>query len=107
MAFIQIVEFTSSRIEEMAELGREYDKATAGKTGRGRATLTVDRENPNRYMVIAEFDFPDAAGPSMAMMSLRVGATVIFECDCTLPLRVFRPAPAANYPVPDRCAGCA
>lgn len=61
MAFIQIIEFSSSRIEEIAQHGEQYRQDTEGKTTAGRSTVAADRDNPNRYFVIVEFDSYEAA----------------------------------------------
>ena len=60
MRFVQIVEFTSSNIEEMRERATQYnDESGAGRSGTG--LLAADRDNPGRYFVIAEFESYEAA----------------------------------------------
>ena|SRR5438270_6394740 len=61
MAFVQIVEFSSAKFDEMAALADQYQKDTEGKRTTRRVTLAVDRDNPNRYAIIAEFDSYEAA----------------------------------------------
>lgn len=61
MAFVQIIEFTTSRIDEIRQLLDDYRAATEGKRTVVRATTTVDRDQPNRYVNIVEFaSFEDA-----------------------------------------------
>jgi hypothetical protein len=61
MAFVQIVEFRSSRIDEIEEVVDEWEKATEGKRTARRRILCQDRENPNRYFNIVFFDSYEAA----------------------------------------------
>lgn len=56
MGFIQIVEFTSSNIEQMREIGRKYQEDTKGKRTTSKGTLCSDRDTPGRYIVVAEFE---------------------------------------------------
>lgn len=55
MGFIQFVEFATSNIDEMRELGRKYQEETAGRRTTSRAVLCADRDTPGRYVVVGEF----------------------------------------------------
>jgi hypothetical protein len=55
MAFIQIVEITTSRLEQMQELVNEWSAKTEGRRTASRSTLTADRDRPNTYIQIVEF----------------------------------------------------
>jgi hypothetical protein len=55
MAFVQFVEFTTSNIEEMRELGRKYQEDTGGQRAGSKGVLCADRDTPGRYVVVAEF----------------------------------------------------
>ncbi|MFB0840306.1 hypothetical protein ACETK3_20175 [Arthrobacter sp. E44] len=59
--FVQIIEFTSSRIKEIEELGRP--SRTGGSTAPKfrRIVATADRDHPGHYFTIAEFDSYDSA----------------------------------------------
>ena len=59
--FVQIIEFTSSRIKEIEELGRP--SRTGGSTAPTfrRIVATADRDHPGHYFTIAEFDSYDSA----------------------------------------------
>ena len=82
MGFIQFVEFTTSNIDEMRELGRKYQEETAGRTT-SKGTLCADRDTPNRYVVVAEFasyeeamknnDLPETQALAEAMSKLADG----------------------------------
>ena len=58
MEFVQIVEFNTSRIDEMKDLGRKYEEEGGGGAG---AMVCADRDNAGRYFIIATFDDYDAA----------------------------------------------
>ena len=58
MKFVQIVEFKTSKIDEMQALGRDYEAAGGGGSG---ALICADRDNAGRYFVIAQFESHEAA----------------------------------------------
>ena len=55
MSFIQIIEFTTSRIDDVLALDKEWEAATEGSRTTVRALTCADRDNPNRYFAIVEF----------------------------------------------------
>lgn len=55
MAFIQIIEITTTRPEKMQELVEEWSAATEGRRTAYRSTLTADRDRPGTYVRIVEF----------------------------------------------------
>lgn len=55
MAFIQIIELTTTRIAEIEALTDEWLAKTEGKRRARRGTLTADRDRPNTYLQIVEF----------------------------------------------------
>ena len=57
--FIQIIVFTTSKIDEIRALADEYRAAGTGNVG--RANFTADRDNPNTYCNIVEFESYEAA----------------------------------------------
>ena len=59
--FVQIIEFTSSRIKEIEELGRP--SRTEGSTAPTfrRIVATADRDHPGHYFTIVDFDSFDSA----------------------------------------------
>ena len=61
MAFIQIVEFSTDKGDEVRQLGEQYRKDTEGRSTSKRVTACVDRDNPKHYMIIAEFDSYESA----------------------------------------------
>jgi quinol monooxygenase YgiN len=58
--FVQIIQFSTSRIDEVEALGREMaDQRGADSAGRGMAV--ADRDHSNQYSVIMEFESYEAA----------------------------------------------
>ncbi|WP_369245820.1 hypothetical protein [Streptomyces sp. R41] len=57
MKFVQIVDFETERIDEMQKLAEEADKRMTGRSGGPTHRLVLqDRNTPNRYLVVIEFD---------------------------------------------------
>jgi hypothetical protein len=61
MAFIQLIEFKTTRLEEGTPHVEAWEKATEGKRTAQRAVLCRDRSDPNRYVNIVFFDSYEAA----------------------------------------------
>jgi hypothetical protein len=53
--FIQIIEFTSSRPDEIEAVVDDWRAQTEGRRTATRAMLTEDRDRPNTYVQIVEF----------------------------------------------------
>lgn len=65
MAFIQIIEATTSRIADVESLMDEWISATEGKRKTQRAVLSEDRDRPNTFVQIVEFpSYEDAMANS-------------------------------------------
>jgi len=58
--FIQIIEYRTSRFDEVKTLGEEIAKQDTGSLAR-RITATEDRERPGTYLTIVEFDSYESA----------------------------------------------
>ncbi|HEX7167720.1 MAG TPA: hypothetical protein VF230_12135 [Acidimicrobiales bacterium] len=56
MAFVQIIEYRTSKAEEMQALGEEWEAAAADGRLARRRVLCQDREDPTRYFNIVFFD---------------------------------------------------
>ncbi len=75
--FVQIIEFTTTRIDEVRTLGDEVrDQADTGLVLRG--TFAADRDRPNTYINIIEFDSHESAmensnRPETASFAARMG----------------------------------
>jgi len=61
MEFIQIVELTTSKPEELMALNAEFEKTTEGKRTALRSIVARDRNDPNRHLVIVFFDSYESA----------------------------------------------
>ena len=61
MEFIQILEFRTSKVEKIKALEDEWRRATEGRRTLRRSLLCRDRNDANRYLVIAFFDSPESA----------------------------------------------
>jgi quinol monooxygenase YgiN len=61
MAFIQIIDLTTTKFEEVQRLEREWEAATEGRRTLRRETVCRDHANPNHYVIIAEFASPEDA----------------------------------------------
>jgi hypothetical protein len=61
MTFIQIIEITTTRPDEVESLVSEWQAKTAGRRTAQRGTFTQDRDRPNTYVQIVEFPSYDDA----------------------------------------------
>ena len=52
MRFVQLVEFSTSRVDELWQLAQEVPRPSEGTV---RGMLCGDRDNPGRFVVVAEF----------------------------------------------------
>jgi hypothetical protein len=65
MAFIQVIEITTTRPDEVEALVGEWREKTTGRRTAQRGTFTRDRERPNSYVQIVEFpSYEDAMANS-------------------------------------------
>jgi hypothetical protein len=61
MPFIQVIEYTTSRWDEMEALVVKYHKDTEGRRTVAQTRVCVDRDRPNRYVAVVEFPSYEAA----------------------------------------------
>lgn len=61
MAFIQIIESRTKNFDELQKLSDEFFAATEGKRTLQKSIITRDRNDPDRYLILAFFDSYDAA----------------------------------------------
>lgn len=61
MEFIQIIDMHTSKVDEIMRLEDEWEKATKGKRTLRRSIVTRDRNDAERYLVIAFFDSYESA----------------------------------------------
>jgi len=61
MAFVQIIEFTTTRMDEIEALMQDWVAQTEGRRTAQREVHTQDRDRPNTYVQIVEFPSYEAA----------------------------------------------
>jgi hypothetical protein len=61
MAFVQIIEFRSSRIEDILKLNAEWTDRAGSETTARREFLCEDRDDPGRYIQVVFFDSYESA----------------------------------------------
>jgi hypothetical protein len=67
MAFVQIIEYRTSRPAEMQAVADNWEKATEGKRQTRRRVLCEDRDNPGHYFNVVFFDSYEAAMENSAL----------------------------------------
>jgi hypothetical protein len=53
--FVQLMEFTSNREEEIEDLENRWEEQTEGKRTANRSVIVRDRNRPDHYYAIVEF----------------------------------------------------
>jgi len=61
MKFLQIIEFTTTRLDEVMALDERWEQATAGTRTATSIRITKDRDRPNTYLWAVEFPSAEAA----------------------------------------------
>jgi hypothetical protein len=56
MGFVQIIEFRTSKFDEMQQVGNEWEAAAGGDSTARRRVLCRDRDDPGRYVNVVFFD---------------------------------------------------
>ena len=83
--FIQIIEFTTSRPEEVKALSEQYrtDRVASGDDlPVRRGTFTADRDRPNTYLNIVEFaSYDDAMKNSAHPATAEFAQKMMVLCD--------------------------
>ncbi len=77
--FIQIMEFETSRIDELEALMTEFRDERGDDLLASKATITEDRSRPGHYFVIVEFDSYEEAmknsdDPATSAMAEKINA---------------------------------
>jgi len=67
MAFVQIIEMTTTKVAEIEGLMNEWMAATAGRRSASRSLLTKDRERPDTYVQVVEFPSYEEAMANSAL----------------------------------------
>ena len=93
MKFIQIIEYTTTKPDEIQAALDEFLAATGGSRPNTRASVTADRDRPNVYLNIVEFpsyevamknsESPEVKTLSEKMMKLADGPPTFRNLDVT------------------------
>lgn len=82
MGFVQIIEYRTSRADELEKLAEEWEQATAGKRTATRSTECVDRDNRGTHVLIAEFpSYEEAMRNSELPETQRLAEQMAKLCD--------------------------
>jgi hypothetical protein len=91
VAFVQIIEFRTSKLEEVRGVGEEWEAAAGDDSKARRRVLCRDRDDSGRYMNIVFFDSFDEAMEnsklpvtqqfSQKMMALADGPPTFYNLD--------------------------
>ncbi|MCB9373547.1 MAG: hypothetical protein H6518_12340 [Microthrixaceae bacterium] len=61
MSFVQVIEFRTSKIDEMRKVGEDWEAAAGGDSRARRRVMCSDRDDPGRYLNIVFFDSYESA----------------------------------------------
>ena len=67
MAFVQVIEMTTTKVAEIEELMSEWMAATKGRRSAHRSLLTKDRDRPDTYVQVVEFPSYEEAMANCAL----------------------------------------
>ena len=91
MGFVQVIEFRTSKIDEVQKVGEQWEEAAGTERRAQRRVLCEDRDNPGRYFNVVFFDSYDAAMEnsdlpvtkefSQKMMALGDGPPTFYNLD--------------------------
>ena len=91
MAFVQIIQFRTSKFDEMQKVGDEWEAAAAHDKTVQRRLLCQDLDNPGQYLNIVFFESQESAMQnsnlpvtqefSARMMTLADGPPTFFNLD--------------------------
>jgi hypothetical protein len=91
MKFVQIIEYHSSKPDEVTKLHDEFRAVTEGKRLATRVMECVDRNDPTRRFTIVEFPsyeaamknsaLPETAAMSEKMMKVADGPPIFYDLD--------------------------
>jgi hypothetical protein len=91
MGFVQIIEFRTSKMDEMRKVGDEWEAAAGPDRKALRVVVAADRDDPGRYFNIVFFDsyesamensnLPQTQELSQKMMALGDGPPKFYNLD--------------------------
>lgn len=88
MGFVQVIEFTTTRPDEVETLASEWRTQTEGRRTAQRGTFTMDREKANTYVQIVEFpSFEEAIANSELPETARFAERLSELCEGPITFR--------------------
>ena len=91
MGFVQIIEFRTSKIDEVRKVGDEFEAAVGDDGTARRVLICEDKDSPGRYFNIVFFDsyddamknsnLPGTQETSAKMMALSDGPPTFYNLD--------------------------
>jgi hypothetical protein len=91
VAFVQIIDFRTSKFDELKQVGDEWAAAAGSESKARRRVMCQDRDNPGRYVNIVFFDsyeeamensnLPVTQEFSQKMMALADGSPSFYNLD--------------------------
>lgn len=91
MSFVQIIEFRTSKIDEMLKVGEDWEAAAGSDRRARRRVMCADRDNPGHFLNIVFFDSyeeamensnaPATTKFSAKMMELAEGPATFYNLD--------------------------
>ena len=88
MTFVQLIEFTTTRPQEIEALVDEWAAMTQGKRTAQRGTFAEDKDRPNTYIQIVEFpSYEDAMANSSLPETAAFAEKVALLCDGPMAFR--------------------
>jgi quinol monooxygenase YgiN len=89
--FVQIIQYKTSKFDDMQKLVDKFREQTAGKRTTSRAMVCRDRDNAGQFMTIVEFpsyeaamknnDLPETAALAGEMQKLAEGPPTFYNLD--------------------------
>jgi hypothetical protein len=67
MAFVQIIEFNTRKLDEMQKLGEEWSERAGPQTTARRGVVCEDRDNPGHCFQVVFFDSYESAMQNSAL----------------------------------------
>lgn len=88
MSFMQVIEFRTTRPDDVAALADEWRSHTEGRRTAQRSTLTKDREQADTYIQIVEFpSYEEAMANSALPETAKFAGRVAELCDGPMTFR--------------------
>jgi hypothetical protein len=74
MAFVQIIEFSTSDIDGMRAVDEQWERDTEGRRTARRMIVAADRDRPGRYCTLVFFDSYESAMENSGLPETKAAA---------------------------------